>query len=121
MRDIEIVRKALYHAVHELAQHSELGPRNAEATVHRLLQILHNPDVTAVQERLVQGFEQLRKYRGFDPDCTAKTDADYFGKCPVCGAYFDTLDLALLLTHLHDQEIEVGEGDGPPPREGPVQ
>jgi hypothetical protein len=34
------------------------------------------------------------RYRGFDADGVAESEADYFGYCPVCGAYIDTRDLA---------------------------
>jgi hypothetical protein len=30
---------------------------------------------------------------GFDPDGTAETEADYYGNCPICGAFIDTRDL----------------------------
>ena len=59
------------------------------------------------------------RYRGFD-DGVAESEADYFGYCPVCGAYIDTRDLAQVFAHVHDAEIEIGEGPEPP-RDGPVQ
>jgi len=34
--------------------------------------------------------------------------------CPVCGALIDMRDLAQLLAHVHDAEIEIGEGPEPP-------
>jgi hypothetical protein len=53
---------------------------------------------------------------GFDPDHVAK---NHFGNCPVCGAYLDMRDIGGLLAHIHDQEIEIGEGPEPP-RQGPL-
>jgi hypothetical protein len=50
---------------------------------------------------------------GFDPDDVAETEADHFGNCPVCGAYLDMRDLGQLVVHMHDQEIEIGEGTEP--------
>jgi hypothetical protein len=61
------------------------------------------------------------RYRGFDPDGTAETEADYFGKRPVCGAFIDTRDLGLMLAHVHDAEIEIGQGEESPPRGGSLQ
>ena len=49
---------------------------------------------------------------GRDPDGVAKTDADHFGNCPVCGALRDIRDL---VAHIHDAEIEIGKGHAPPP------
>jgi hypothetical protein len=40
--------------------------------------------------------------------------------CPICGALIDMRDLSQLLAHVHDAEIEIGEGSEPPRREGPV-
>jgi hypothetical protein len=59
----------------------------------------------------------ISRYTGVDPDGVAESEADYFGNCLVCGAFIDTRDLAQMLAHLHDQEIEIGEGPEPPPRE----
>ena len=56
---------------------------------------------------------------GFDPDDVAETEADHLGSCPVCGAYLDMRDLGQLVVHMHDQEIEIGEGPEPP-RQGPL-
>jgi hypothetical protein len=39
------------------------------------------------------------KYRGFDPDGVAETEADHFGNCPVCRAYLDMRDLGAVLEH----------------------
>jgi hypothetical protein len=64
---------------------------------------------------------EARNYRGFDPDGIANSKADHFGNCPVCGALLDMRDLAQMLTHVHDVEIEIGEATEPPPRDGPVQ
>jgi hypothetical protein len=51
----------------------------------------------------------------------ANSEADHFGNCPVCGALLVMRDLAQMLAHVHDVEIEIGEGTEPPPRDGPVQ
>ena len=40
--------------------------------------------------------------------------------CPICGALNDMRDLSQLLAHVHDAEIEIGEGPEPARREGPV-
>jgi hypothetical protein len=61
------------------------------------------------------------RYRGFDSDGVAETEADYFGNCRVCGAYLDMRDLTQILAHVHDAEIEIGEGPEPPAHNGPVQ
>jgi hypothetical protein len=58
---------------------------------------------------------------GREPDGVAQTEADHFGNCPVCGAFIDMRDLGQVLAHVHDQEIEIGEGPNPPRREAPVQ
>jgi hypothetical protein len=50
----------------------------------------------------------------------ATTEADHFGDCPVCGAHLDVRDLGQVLAHIHDVEIEIGEGAGPPERGDPV-
>ena len=62
----------------------------------------------------------IPRYTGFDPDCVAETEADHFGNCPVCGAYLDMSDLHQVLAHVHDAEIEIGEGPEPPARGGPL-
>jgi hypothetical protein len=56
------------------------------------------------------------RYRGFDPDGVANTEADHFGNCPICGALLDMRDLAQMQAHVHDAEIEISEGPEPPPR-----
>jgi hypothetical protein len=53
----------------------------------------------------------LGKYLGVDADGVAKTKADHFGNCPVCGAYLDMRDLGQILAHVHDAEIETCESD----------
>ena len=62
------------------------------------------------------------RYRGngFDPDGTANTEADHFSNCPLCGAFIDMRDLDQVLAHVHDAEIEIGDGPEPP-RDGSVQ
>ena len=52
-------------------------------------------------------------YRGIDPDGVAETEADHFGNCPICGALLDMRDLTQVLAHVHDAEIEIGEGPEP--------
>jgi hypothetical protein len=64
---------------------------------------------------------KLPRNTGTDGDGVAQTEADHFGNCPVCGAFIDMRDLGQVLAHVHDQEIELGEGDNPPPRESPAQ
>jgi hypothetical protein len=44
-------------------------------------------------------------------------EIDHFGNCPVCGALIDMRDLGQILLHLHDAEIEIGEGSEPPGRD----
>jgi hypothetical protein len=58
---------------------------------------------------------------GIDIDGVAQTELDHFGNCPVCGALVDMRDLAQVLAHIHDEEIEIGDGDSPAPRDGPIQ
>jgi hypothetical protein len=43
----------------------------------------------------------IRKYRGFDPDGVAETEADHFRNCPICGALLDMRDLAQMLARVH--------------------
>jgi hypothetical protein len=47
---------------------------------------------------------------GIDVDGVARTEADHFGNCPVCGAVVDMGDLGQVLAHVHDAEIEISEG-----------
>jgi hypothetical protein len=49
----------------------------------------------------------------------ARAKADYHIKSPVCSQWFDMHDLAQVVEHIHDSEVEVLEGPEPP-REGPV-
>ena len=63
----------------------------------------------------------IPRYSGFDPDGVAETEADHFGNCPVCGAYLDMRDLDQVLAHVHDAEIEIGEGPEPEAYIGPAQ
>jgi hypothetical protein len=57
---------------------------------------------------------EVRNSRGVDPDGVVETDADHFMKCPGCGALLDMRDLAQIQAHIHDAEIEICEGPGPP-------
>jgi hypothetical protein len=61
----------------------------------------------------------IARNTGIDADGVAETEADHFGNCPVCGAYLDMRDLAQMLAHVHDAEIEIGECSEPP-RERPL-
>jgi len=58
---------------------------------------------------------------GSDADGVAKTEADHFGRCPVCGARVDMRGLWQVMEHVHDAEIEIDEGDAPPARDDRVQ
>ena len=58
---------------------------------------------------------------GKDADGVAKTEADHFMKCPGCGKWFDMRDLSQVLGHVHDVEIEIGEGPMPAPHNSPLQ
>jgi hypothetical protein len=53
-------------------------------------------------------------------DGVADNEADHFMKCPACSQWFDMRDLAQIVEHMHDSEIEVLAGPVRPPREGPV-
>ena len=59
----------------------------------------------------------ILRYTGLDPDGVAKTEVDHFGNCPVCGGYIDMRDLAQMLAHIQDAEIEISDGPEPPPRQ----
>jgi uncharacterized C2H2 Zn-finger protein len=58
---------------------------------------------------------------GIDADGVAENEADHFMKCPACSQWFDMRDLAQVVEHIHDSEIEVLEGPIPPPREMRLQ
>jgi hypothetical protein len=58
----------------------------------------------------------IPRYTGVDADGVAQTEAHHFGNCPVCGAYIGMRDLGQELAHVHDAEIEIGEGAELPPR-----
>jgi hypothetical protein len=60
---------------------------------------------------------KLPRNTGRDADGIAETEADHFMKCPGCGQWFDMRDAAQMAEHIHDGEIEVGKGPGPPPRD----
>jgi hypothetical protein len=57
---------------------------------------------------------------GKDVDGIAKTEGEHFGNRPVCGALLDMRDLAQVLAHVHEQEIEIIEGDPKLASEGQV-
>ena len=64
---------------------------------------------------------ELPRNTGTDGDGVAQCETEHFEKCLVCSQWFDMRDLAQVAYHMHDDsEIEVLEGPGPPPREGPV-
>jgi hypothetical protein len=44
---------------------------------------------------------------GIDADGVAENEADHFTKCPACSQWLDMLDLAQVVQHIHDSEIEV--------------
>lgn len=54
---------------------------------------------------------------GIDADGVAGTEADHFMKCPECGQRFDMRDLAQVAEHMHGGDIEISQGEGPPPRD----
>jgi hypothetical protein len=60
----------------------------------------------------------LPRSTGVDADGVAQAELDHFGNCPVCGALVDMRDLSQVLAHVHDTEIEIGEGDEPPSAQG---
>jgi hypothetical protein len=59
----------------------------------------------------------IARNTGIDADGFVETEADHFGNCPVCGAYLDMRDLAQMLAHVHDTEIEISEGPDRPTRD----
>jgi hypothetical protein len=63
----------------------------------------------------------IPRYTGVDADGVARTEADPFGNCPVCGAFLDMRVLGQVLAHVHDSEIQICESEDSPPREGPAQ
>jgi CRISPR/Cas system type I-B associated protein Csh2 (Cas7 group RAMP superfamily) len=42
-----------------------------------------------------------------DAEGVAETESDHFMKCPVCSQWFDIRNLAQVVAHIHDNEIEV--------------
>jgi hypothetical protein len=48
---------------------------------------------------------------GIDVDDIAKTEADHFMQCATCA---HMRDLGQIMAHVHDAEIEIGEGPEPP-------
>jgi CRISPR/Cas system type I-B associated protein Csh2 (Cas7 group RAMP superfamily) len=47
---------------------------------------------------------------GRDVNGIARTEADHHMKRPGCGQWFDMRDLAQVMAHIHDQEVEVRQG-----------
>jgi hypothetical protein len=60
MRDIDIITKAMEDAQAVLCEYVEPGPRDPQAVLQRMLEILDRDDVIAAQERLRSGYSQLR-------------------------------------------------------------
>jgi hypothetical protein len=60
MRDIDLVTQAMRDAHKVLCEHIEPGPRDADKTLQRMLEILDRDDVVAARERLSNGFGTLR-------------------------------------------------------------
>ncbi|KAA0076109.1 hypothetical protein [Tardiphaga sp. P9-11] len=60
MRDIDIIMKAMHDAQALLGAYIEPGPRDPEAVLQRMLDILDREDVIAAQERLRRGYGRLR-------------------------------------------------------------
>jgi hypothetical protein len=56
MRDIDLVEQAITEAQAVLHAYIEPGPRSAEASMQRLIEILDREDLVAALERLKQGF-----------------------------------------------------------------
>ena len=56
----------------------------------------------------------IARNTGIDADGIAETEADHFGNCPVCGAYLDMRDLAQILAHVRNAEIEISKSPEPP-------
>jgi hypothetical protein len=56
----------------------------------------------------------IPRFTRIDADGVAETEA-------VSDAYLDMRDLGQVLAHIHDAEIEIGEGPGSPSREEPLQ
>jgi hypothetical protein len=74
---------------------------------------------------LLQGHESVQKisprFRATDcPIAIAQTEIDCLGNCPVCCAPIDVSDLAQVLAHIHDAEIEIRQGSGPLKRGEPL-
>jgi hypothetical protein len=62
---------------------------------------------------------ELPRNTGTEADGVAQCEADHFEKCPDCSQWFDMRDLAQVVEHIRDSEIEVLEGPAPP-RDPPV-
>jgi hypothetical protein len=60
MRDIDIITKAMDDAQQVLHRYIEPGPRNPEAVLQRMIEILDRDDVIAARERLSRGYGRLR-------------------------------------------------------------
>jgi hypothetical protein len=60
MRDIDIITKAMDDAQQVLHGYIEPGPRDAQQTLQRMIEILDRDDVVAARERMSRGYGQLR-------------------------------------------------------------
>jgi hypothetical protein len=63
MKDIDIINKAMEDAQAVLRDFIQPGPRDPQATLVRMLEILDHQAVIAAQERLRKGYGQLRLVR----------------------------------------------------------
>ncbi len=60
MRDIDIIMKAMHDAQALLGAYIEPGPRDPEAVVQSMLEILDREDVIAAQDRLTKLYGRLK-------------------------------------------------------------
>jgi hypothetical protein len=124
-----LAKEALLDVVQQY--HADLGQRLVDeaeqiprrpAILERLREREHrSQNVPETPKAGTRSMTEVRNSRGIDADGVAKTETDHDRYCPVCRAYFDMHDLSQMLAHLHDQEIETGEGEAPPPRGGELQ
>ena len=60
MRDIDIIMKAMHDAQALLGTYIEPGPRDPEAVLQSMLEIVDREDVIAAQDRLSKGYGRLK-------------------------------------------------------------
>ncbi|MGM4903776.1 hypothetical protein AB8B21_18330 [Tardiphaga sp. 866_E4_N2_1] len=60
MRDIDIITKAMEDAQAVLSDYIEPRPRDPKAVLQRMLEIWDRDEVVAAQERLINGYGELR-------------------------------------------------------------